>query len=180
VQACSTGHRVRLDYRSEAGSEWVVEVEPWAVVVRHGRWYLLCRSLAADALRAYRVDRVRAVELLPESFTPPAGLDPVALLEEHLAVGWEFDAEVIIEAPVAEAARWVPPALGLLERVDEQTSRLVGSTSNPTWYAAQLASVPHAFRVVGGPEVEAAVRGLAQRLRKASTRSRSSAAASGS
>ena len=30
--------RARLDYRSEAGSEWVDEVEPWAVVVRHARW----------------------------------------------------------------------------------------------------------------------------------------------
>ena len=44
VQACSNHRRVRLGYRSEAGSEWVTEVDPWAVVVRHGRWYLLCRS----------------------------------------------------------------------------------------------------------------------------------------
>ena len=44
VQACSDHRRVRLSYRSEAGSEWVVEADPWAVVVRHGRWYLLCWS----------------------------------------------------------------------------------------------------------------------------------------
>ena len=47
VQACSDRRRVRIGYRSEAGSEWVVEVDPWAVVVRHGRWYLLCRSHTA-------------------------------------------------------------------------------------------------------------------------------------
>jgi predicted DNA-binding transcriptional regulator YafY len=180
VQACSTGHRVRLDYRSEAGSQWTVEVEPWAVVVRHGRWYLLCRSLAADALRAYRVDRVRAVVPLPDTFTAPTGLDPVAALEEHLAVGWEYDVEVVIEAPVAEAGRCVPPALGRLSPADERTSCLVGSTSNPAWYAAQLASVPYPFRIVGGPEVAGAVGELAQRLRNASTRSRSREAASGS
>ncbi|MET0965040.1 MAG: HTH domain-containing protein, partial [Nakamurella sp.] len=46
VQACANHRRVRIDYRSEAGSEWQMEVDPWAVVVRHGRWYLLCRSLA--------------------------------------------------------------------------------------------------------------------------------------
>ena len=45
VQACADRRRVRLGYRSEAGSEWVAEVDPWAVVVRHGRWYLLCLSL---------------------------------------------------------------------------------------------------------------------------------------
>ena len=57
VQACSDHRRPRLGYRSEAGSEWVVEVDPWAVVVRHGRWYLLCRSHTTDARRAYRIDR---------------------------------------------------------------------------------------------------------------------------
>ena len=94
VQACSNHRRVRIGYRSEAGSEWTMEVDPWAVVVRHGRWYLLCRSPAKDARRAYRIDRVRAVEVLDETFIPPADLDPVAMLEEHLAVGWEYDAEV--------------------------------------------------------------------------------------
>ena len=101
MQACSDRRRVRLGYRTEAGSEWVTEVDPWALVVRHGRWYLLCHSHPADALRAYRIDRVRAVEVLDDTFTPPADLDPVALLEEHLAVGWEYEVEVVIDAPLA-------------------------------------------------------------------------------
>src|SRR5512132_4107396 len=49
VQACSDRRRVRIGYRSEAGSEWQSEVDPWAVVVRHGRWYLLCHSHSAGA-----------------------------------------------------------------------------------------------------------------------------------
>jgi predicted DNA-binding transcriptional regulator YafY len=178
VQACSTHHRARLDYRSEAGSQWSMEVEPWAVVVRHGRWYLLCRSLSADAVRAYRVDRVGAVDLLPETFRPPPDLDAVALLEEHLAVGWEFAAQVLVEGPASEVSRCVPPSLGRLEPVDEVTTRLVGSTSNPSWYAAQLAALPTDFTVEGGPEVQEAVHRLGQRLGNASTRSRRSAAAS--
>ncbi|MBA2464989.1 MAG: WYL domain-containing protein, partial [Nocardioidaceae bacterium] len=97
VQACSDRRRVRLGYRSGAGSEWVAEVDPWAVVVRHGRWYLLCNSHAVDALRAYRVDRVRSLDVFDDTFPPPADLDPVALLEEHLAVGWEYDVEVVID-----------------------------------------------------------------------------------
>ena len=108
-----------------------MEVDPWAVVVRHGRWYLLCRSPAKDARRAYRIDRVRAVEVLDETFIPPADLDPVAMLEEHLAVGWEYDVEVVIDAPFDTVARCVPRALGRLEAVDDGTTRLVGSTGNP-------------------------------------------------
>ena len=164
VQACSDHRKVRLDYRSEAGSEWLVEVEPWAVVVRHGRWYLLCRSGSADARRAYRIDRVRGVELLDGTFTPPADIDPVATLEEHLAVGWEYDAEVVIEAPFDAVGRRLPRALGRLEPVDAETTRLVGSTSNPMWYAEQLAVIPVPYRILGCTAVQQAARVLGQRL----------------
>ena len=168
VQACSNRRRVRLTYRSEAGSQWVTEVDPWAVVVRHGRWYLLCRSLRADALRAYRIDRVREVETLDDTFSPPAELDPVTMLEEHLAVGWEYEVEILIDAPADTVARCVPRAIGRLEPVDARTSRLVGSTSNPIWYAEQLAAIPAPYRIVQCPEVRQAARVLGERLLAAS------------
>jgi len=164
VQACSNHRRVRLDYRSEAGAEWLVEVDPWAVVVRHGRWYLLCRSHAKDARRAYRIDRVRDVEVLDEIFSPPADLDPVAVLEQHLAVGWEYDVELVIDAPVESVMRCLPRALGRLEPLDAETTRLVGSTSNPAWYAERLAAIPASYRIVTCPELQQAAQALGQRL----------------
>jgi predicted DNA-binding transcriptional regulator YafY len=155
---------VRLGYRSEAGSEWDTEVDPWALVVRHGRWYLLCHSHSADALRAYRIDRVRGVEVLTDTFTAPTDLDPVGLLEEHLAVGWEYDVDVLIEAPLAAVAARLPRALGRLERVDDTTTRLVASTGNPWWYAERLASISSPYRIVGGPELQETARVVGQRL----------------
>jgi predicted DNA-binding transcriptional regulator YafY len=171
VQACSDRRRVRLDYRSEAGSEWVMDVDPWAVVVRHGRWYLLCRSVAKDAVRAYRIDRVRAAEILDDAVNPPADLDPVALLEEHLAVGWEYDVEVVIDAPFETVAPCVRRALGRLEPIDAGSARLVGSTSNPGWYAEQLGAIPAPYRIVRGPELRSAAGVLGRRLLAASEES---------
>jgi len=164
VQACADHHRVRLRYGSEAGSEWAMDVDPWAVVVRHGRWYLLCWSHSAQARRAYRVDRVRTVEVLDDTFRPPADLDPVADLEAHLAVGWEYDVEVVIDASADAVAPCVPRTIGLLEPLDATRSRLVGSTSNPTWYAGQLAAIPASYRIVRCPELQQAARVLGQRL----------------
>lgn len=164
VQACSNRRRARIDYRTEAGSEWLIEVDPWAVVVRHGRWYLLCRSRTADARRAYRIDRVRGVEVLDDTFSPPADLDPVATLEEHLAVGWEYDVDAVIDAPAETVARCVPRALGRLEPLDAGTTRLVGSTSNPVWYAQQLAAIPAPYRIIRCPELQEAARALGRRL----------------
>ncbi|MGH3510556.1 MAG: helix-turn-helix transcriptional regulator [Nocardioidaceae bacterium] len=173
VQACSDHLRVRLSYRSEAGTEWVTEAEPWAVVVRHGRWYLLCRCHPSLALRAYRVDRVGSVEVLNDTFTPPAELDPIALLEEHLSVGWEYDVEVVIAAPLDTVARWVPRTLGRLEPIDTETTRLVGSTGNPTWYAERLAAIPASYRIEGCPELRDAARRMGRRLLAASRTSSS-------
>jgi predicted DNA-binding transcriptional regulator YafY len=164
VQACAGHRRVRLTYRSETRSEWDMEVDPWAVVVRHGRWYLLCWSHRADARRAYRIDRVTAVEVLDRTFTPPADLNPVAVLEEHLAVGWEYDVEVVIDAPVDAVARCLPRTLGRLEPLDASATRLIGSTSNPVWYAEQLAMIPVPYRIVRCPELHEAARVLGHRL----------------
>jgi predicted DNA-binding transcriptional regulator YafY len=164
VQACAAHRRVRVEYRTEAGASWAAVVDPWAVVVRHGRWYLLCHSHAADARRAYRVDRVASAIELDETFTPPDRLDAVAELEAHLAVGWEYAVEVVVSAPAHRARSWLPRELGTLEPVDGSSCRLVGTTSNPPWYAARLADVPVPLSVVGGPELRACVRTVGRRL----------------
>jgi predicted DNA-binding transcriptional regulator YafY len=164
VAAIAARRRVRVTYRSESGKEWAAEVDPWAVVVRHGRWYLLCHSHRADAIRTYRVDRVRAVEQTVHEFEPPRGLDPVASVEENLGTGWEFPTRVVFEAPPARVAPWVRPPMGRLEPLGERCV-LVGSTSNPAMYAQEwLARVPFAFRVEGGEELRAEVANVATRF----------------
>ena len=163
VVAVASRHRVLLRYQSRPGREWETEADPWAVVVRHGRWYLLCHSHHAGAVRSYRVDRIRMVEQTRHSFTPPAGLDPVAALEENLGHGWEFPARVVFEAPPAEVAPWIRPPMGRLE-THPSGCVLTGSTSNPVMYAQEwLAAIPFTFRVEGGGELRAAMAALASR-----------------
>jgi len=164
VSAVAARRGVLVTYRSETGNEWEAEVDPWAVVVRHGRWYLLCHSHRADAIRTYRVDRIRAVRQTTHEFEPPDGLDPVAALEENLGMGWEFPTRVVFDAPLAEVAPWIRPPMGRLEPSGDRCV-LVGSTSNPAMYAQEwLARVPVTFRVDGGQELRAAVAAVAARF----------------
>ncbi len=164
IAAGAARRRVALAYRSESGREWEAEVDPWAVVVRHGRWYLLCHSHHVEATRTYRIDRIQWVRELAEGFVPPDGLDPVAALEANLGSGWDFAARVVFEAPIEEVAPWVPQTMGRLEESGSGCV-LVGSTSNPQMYASEwLARVPLAFRVEEGPELRAAVARLASRM----------------
>ncbi len=171
VEACAQRRRVRLDYRTEAGSERQLEADPWAVVVRYGRWYLLCRSVAADAVRTYRIDRVRGVHTLAETFEPPADLDAVAALEDNLGAGWQYDVRVVVDAPLERVAAAVPRTIGRLEALDATTTRITGSTRNPAYYAEQLAMLPAAFRLEEGEEVRVALAALGERLSAAARRS---------
>jgi predicted DNA-binding transcriptional regulator YafY len=81
-----------------------MDVDPWAVILRHSRWYLLCWSHTRDARRVLRVDRIASAAPLPDTFTPPPGLDPLRVLEEHLSQGWKFPVDVLIDA-LAELGR---------------------------------------------------------------------------
>lgn len=164
VAASAARCRVRITYRSESGREWESEVDPWAVVVRYGRWYLLCHSLDADAVRTYRVDRIHTVQQTEDRFQPPESLDPVAALEENLAAGWKFATRVVFDLPIAEVAPWVGAKMGRLEPLGEGCV-LVGSTSAPRMYASEwLAAVPFPYRIDGGPELRDEVAALAARL----------------
>jgi predicted DNA-binding transcriptional regulator YafY len=164
VAAVAASRRVEVTYRSEAGNEWHTEVDPWAVVVRHGRWYLLCHSQRADAVRTYRIDRIRELMPTEQSFVPPADLDPVASLEENLGSGWQYETRVRFDRPVAQVAPWIGGPMGRLEPLDDGCV-LIGSTGNPTMYAQEwLATVSIPFRVEGGPELRAAMETLVARL----------------
>jgi len=165
VEAVGEQRQVRIGYRSAAGHSHSFEVDPWSVVVRYGRWYLLCFAHHADAVRTYRIDRVTAVGEGTRTFRTPDGLDPVAVLEENLASGWEHDTRVVFAAPAAEVAPYLRSAMGRLEPLDEHRCVVVGSTSNPQMYAGEwLAGLPFEFTVEGGPELREAVTGVAARL----------------
>ncbi|WP_262384771.1 helix-turn-helix transcriptional regulator [Actinoplanes teichomyceticus] len=164
VAAVADRRRVVLAYRGPDGGAFDDEVDPWAVVVRHGRWYLLCHSHRAAAVRTYRVDRVREVRRTARRCAPPDGLDPVAALEEHLGSGWRYPTRVRFDAPADRVAPWIRPPMGRLEP-DGDRCVLTGSTRNPAMYAQEwLAAVPFGFTVEEGPELRAAVAAVAARF----------------
>jgi predicted DNA-binding transcriptional regulator YafY len=164
VAAVAARRSVRVTYRNETGAEWEAEVDPWAVVVRYGRWYLLCHSHRADAIRTYRIDRIHTVEQTSHKFDAPDDLDPVTAVEENMATGWDYATRVVFDAPPAKVAPWIRAPMGRLEPWGDGCV-LTGSTNNPPMYAQEwLATVPFPFRVEGGPQLRAAVAALAARL----------------
>ena len=171
VDACASHRRVRLDHHRNPTVARTIEADPWAVVVRYGRWYLLCWSHTADARRVLRVDRVSSIELLPDTFEPPADLDPVRDVDRHLAQAWSHRVVVDIDAPLELARRFVPHQLGRLEPRADGGTRLVGSTEDFAWYAGHLTALDAAYAVVEPAGLADAARLLGERLLRAGSQS---------
>lgn len=173
VDAIAGHRRLALRYRTAAGHERTFEVDPWAVVVRHGRWYLACHSLDVGAERSYRVDRIVGAEAMAVGIVhaPPDDFDPVDWLDRHLGQGWPLRTHVEFDAPAAVVRPWLPTAAGTLESsADGRSCVLRGTTNNPTMYAGEwLAAIDVPLRVIGGDELRAAVARLAGRLGDALT-----------
>jgi predicted DNA-binding transcriptional regulator YafY len=162
VQSAAARHRLRIRYGT--GEGYPMEVDPWAVSMRHGRWYLLCWSHTKDARRVLRIDRVTKIDTLSDTFVPPAELDPFATIEEHLAEGWKYQVEVVVDAPLKEVAQWIPRNLGRLEEIDNDHTRLIGSTDEPGWYVQRLTLVEAPFHIVSPAELAESAQALGRRL----------------
>ncbi|CAN5494583.1 WYL domain-containing protein [soil metagenome] len=166
VEACGSSRRVRVDYRLGQNTR-PMELDPWAVVVRYGRWYLLCWSHTSEARRALRIDRMVTAELGEETFVPPEGLDAVAELDAHLTQAWSARVVVEIDAPLAEAQQWVPHQLGRLEADGTDRTRLVGSTDDLQWYAGHLTAIDADYRILEPRELNDTARAVGERLLEA-------------
>jgi predicted DNA-binding transcriptional regulator YafY len=162
IEACASARVLRLSYRLDERTP-EMDVEPWAVVLRHSQWYLLCWSRSRESQRVLRIDRIASTDSLPETFTPPEDLDAMRTVEEHFSQGWRYAVEVVVEAPTEWVGRWVPRSFALLEELPGDRTRMVATTDDPDWYARHLALIPVGFTVVGD-EVRAALAALGRRL----------------
>jgi predicted DNA-binding transcriptional regulator YafY len=157
--------RVRARYRSFGGEETQRELSPYGLVVHAGRWYLAAHDHAREALRTFRVDRLRDAALSPDAAQPaPEGFDAVAHVSRSLArVPWPWQVEVLLDLPLAEAEGRLPETLAELEAAGERT-RLRMRVSSLDWTARLLAGLGCGFTVTAPAELRMSLRELARRL----------------
>ncbi len=81
-------------------------VEPYALVNGREGWYVACFDPDRDAVRHFRLDRIRHAEVREETFEPRAEVNPAAEVDGWLRTG-EVEASRIARVWVApERARW--------------------------------------------------------------------------
>lgn len=166
-QAAVAGRRVRISYLRPGTPASTRDVDPYGLVDNSGRWYLVANQ--DGVTKSFRVDRIGAVQTLPEPVRQPPPR-PLAQLWAGLRDAWEArreDDAVTIEVRVAPevADRFLGVAGGQL--VDGQTAVRLGDPGECRWsltvrarkaaLALVLAWAPHVV-LQGPPDMITAVR----------------------
>jgi predicted DNA-binding transcriptional regulator YafY len=168
ADAAQRGRRVHARYTSADGAESERELSPLGIVAHSGRWYVPAHDHGRGELRALRADRFAAVRLGGRGVPPPAGFDSIEFVSRTLArVPWTHAVEVLLHAPLADAARRFPPTLAELEPAGEHTLLRMRADSLD-WVAGLLAGAGCGFTVRAPAELRASVRALADRLASSS------------
>ncbi len=159
ADAIETARKVRLTYQP-VGRDAAVDrvVRPYALVNRVGVWYLTAYCELACADRTFRLDRIRGVEPLGDSFSPPAepatgvvpDLDRLPIATLRVAPGYSV-----------ENRDWP----GAVVEPQPDGSLLVSIPYASThWVAREVCAALGAIEALGPEEVRAAVRSYAERL----------------
>lgn len=168
AQARLTRQRVWFRYGRPTGDESAREVDPYGIGNINGRWYLHGYCHLRKDTRTFRIDRIRRVDLLPQSFQMSEGLNVIRAIQESLALSWEeWKVEIIIRHPLEEVAEDVPAHFAVLEDLGDDGTRLRASSSNLDWFAARVLSLPFEMEIISPPELRQAARFHAERLLRA-------------
>ena len=164
--ACRDCEKLRFRYRARDGATSQRGVEPHRLVHTGRRWYLAAWDVDRNNWRTFRVDRIEQRPTTGQRFTPrkPPDGDFAA---RSVSVGpYEYQARVIVHAPLEKVADRIAPPAGKLEAIDEHTCLLHMGASSLDWLSMYLAMIPFEFEVREPPELIGHIRALAERLQR--------------
>ena len=167
-RAIAEAHLLRLEYYKANEDEFSERVvEPYALMNGREGWYVASFDPAREAVRHFRLDRVKTAEVLDEAFTPRPEVDPAADVD-----GWPRTGEV----EASRVARvWISPGRARWSREQRRVAQELADGSvvvelpykGTDWLVREVLAEAGDAAVVSPPEAREAVRVAVDRLRLA-------------
>jgi predicted DNA-binding transcriptional regulator YafY len=152
--------QVVLRHRSTQGVETERRFDPYGLVYREGRWYVVGQCHLRAAQRVFRLDRVQQVMLQDEPFTRPPEFDPLAAVLDTLArQPGTWLVRVVLKTTIEQARQLFPAEMGTLTDTSQGVEMRI-SVEDLEWTARFLINLGMPF-VVHEP---AALRDILLRL----------------
>lgn len=163
-EAIAESRRVRMTYYSYGRDETTERViEPWIVFGAMRAWYLAGRDVGKDEERVFRVDRIKQMDVLDETFDAPMGLDRTKYERGALYTPSDRDTTVILD--LTPAAAWVAevtPNDGV-EDIGGGWTRLTLRTGHLAWLERLILQLGESVKVIVPKPLTEGVRAVASR-----------------
>lgn len=157
---------VELTYVSREGAATTRIVEPYGLVGRNGRWYLVGYCRLRSGFRTFRVTGIREARLLESSFERDLTFDHRAFATAQLeSYGTTWRIAVRFDADLAAVERAAPP-YGTLRQVPEGVI-FECATDDLDAAAGYLLLYDIPFTVLEPPQLRDALHRLAERAQRA-------------
>lgn len=161
--ALESRRRLRLVYQSASKDEVTErDVDPWAVFLSAGHWYLVGWCHLVTDERIFRVDRMKSVEMLADPAPVPEEVD-LAKYESLYVQGPE---SVPVVLDISPEASWVMDYYPLVsqEEIDDGWMRITLSTGGTAWLERLILRLGQNARILEPRWLHDRVRELACRL----------------
>jgi predicted DNA-binding transcriptional regulator YafY len=161
-EALLRGRRVHIVYQARSTEQTTQRsVDPWAVFLASGRWYLAGWCHRVDDERVFRVDRMKSVELLDEEAHAPEDVDLSRFASLRIDSGGDGVQEVVLE--VAPEAGWVVEhyQIASKEQLGDGWVRIRLNAGGTAWIERLLLSLGTRARIVEPADLAQRVRDLA-------------------
>jgi len=166
--AIASHQQVWMAYHSWSGDITERIVDPYHVVCRYGRWYLVGYCHLRTDQRVFRLDHILDVTPLAETFTPPT-IDALAAVERSIGqVPWRWEYRVQLDLPLEKAAHRISPATASLEQ-NERGVIMRGYADDLAWIAHLLVGLRCPLVVLSPPELREELHALAEHARRIAT-----------
>jgi predicted DNA-binding transcriptional regulator YafY len=112
-------NQVWLEYQGYASEKTERVIDIYGLVYHSGFWYAVAHCHLRQALRCFRLDRVKQAKALDTTFEPPSDFDPLAYLLETIArMPYTWRVEVLLRTSLEAARARVSPDIGVLEEIE--------------------------------------------------------------
>jgi len=140
------------------------KVDPYALAFRWGWWYVIGYCHSRQALRMFRIDRIRELRLLKEAFQVPEDFDAHDFLANSLQNQTQVQATLKFNKEDAQAARL--NSMGWSRMAEQADGSVVVSMAAPdlNWAASTVLAYGPIIEVLEPAELRQIVQGWAEAI----------------
>jgi proteasome accessory factor BC len=159
---------IELEYYKENEDQIVQRrVEPYALTNGREGWYVASFDPDKDAMRHFRLDRIKSVDVTEERFEPRPEVDPAAEVDGWLRTGEVETSRAARVLVSPERARWAREARRVVQERGDGSVVVELSFAGVDWLVREILKEAGDAAVLEPQDAREAVRAAVVRLREA-------------